>query len=434
VKTSTIRIGLLVGSLCAISLSLPPAFAEATAADIVSKIDAAHILDPGSSIRARLDGDRVFVSAYRNPSENDNDVKINAVLIAKAVFEATGDSVSRLTVYFFGQDGSNYSEVSVTAGDVKAFGSGATSQDQLLKSIAIERKRQATDTDRITSQLQNTAYLRPDYRVDLKSANDLVVTSILGDWVPDQDAKLEAVKIANVAAQAAPATVQQIKVSFQDPRGTANRRELNFRKDEVQSIWQQIQSALNGVGLAKVVAPLDIQQMRARSGPFQQERQLLIDRIKQLDKKGIGMTPFVKAFLALEQSAAANDELALKTTITNLSDSLDNQDKAYKAAKEAKFSKGDPGGEPSGGGKGNFTSRTIDFVLEDHTWSRTYPSGTVAANPDGILAEVVARYGSQDKAERSKPFNAFVRDVMRVLNEDGNAGAANRIAQKYRVH
>jgi hypothetical protein len=146
------------------------------------------------------------------------------------------------------------------------------------------------------------------------------------------------------------------------------------------------------------------------------------------------MTPFIKAFQSLEQSAAANDEEGLKTTIIKLSDSLDNQEKAYKAAKEAKFSKGEAGGEAGGGGKGNFTTRSIDIVLEDRTWSRTYPSVTVAANPDGILAEVVARYGSQDKAERSKLFNAFVKEVMRVLNEDGNSAAANRIAQKFRIH
>ncbi|HEY9789314.1 MAG TPA: hypothetical protein V6D22_02875 [Candidatus Obscuribacterales bacterium] len=414
----------LIAAIAAMSLSVLPAWSDVTNADIVNAVESAHVLDPGTSVRVKVEGDKIYVAAYRNPAENDADCKINTVLIAKSVFAAAGDSASRVTIYYYGQDGASYAEVSVTAGDVKAFGAGATSQEQLLKSIVVEHKQQVTDADRITSRLANSAYLRPDYRVDLKPDNSLLVTTVLGDWVSDQDAKLEAVKIADIAADAAPAGVEQIKVSFMDPRMSTNRREVNFKKADVQSMWQQIQNAINGVLVAKLQVPIELRELTARSGPAFTDRSTVLNRIKDGDRLGIGMTSFVKAFMAIEAMVPSGDEAAIKAAVNRLQDSLNGLEKSYIAAKAAKFSKGN---EDAAGNNGRQSSNDLG---SDKLWIHgkgPFPPDRIASNPEGMIANAERICGGAMNADRDAEFLKFLQGVSRVLKADNNAAELAKV-------
>lgn len=418
---------LLMAALLASSLSGIAAFGEPSNADIINATESAHVLDPGTPVRVRVDGDKVYISAYRNPAENDNDCKINSVLLAKAVFTVAGDA-SRVTLYYYGLNGTSYAEVSVTAGDVKAYGSGATSQQQLLQSLVVEHKQQVTAADRITSRLANSAYLRPDYRVDIKPDNSIAVTSVLGDWVSDQDAKLEAVKIADTAAQAAPADATQIKVTFMDPRSPANRREISFSKDDVQDMWQKVQAAINAVQVAKIQVPIELPSMTARSGIALLERQTVLNRIKDAESKGVGMTPFIQAFLKIEAMVPGGDEKAIKEAVGRLQESLNEQAKAYKAAKEAKFSNGEQyQTAPAGGRQSNNDLGSQKYWFKGR---KPFPPSTMAVDPEGVIATAEVICGGAKKADRDPDFLQLLDRLVQILKIDNNTAEAAKVAAR----
>jgi hypothetical protein len=415
---------MIVAIAAASSLSMLPAWSDVTNTDIVNAVYSARVLDPGTSVRVRADGDRVFISAYRNPAENDDDCRINTVIIAKSVLATTGDSVARVTVYYYGTDGTSYAEVSVTAGDVKAYASGSTSQEQLLKSIVVEHKKQLSVADTITSRLANSQYLRPDYRVDLKSDTDMVVTSVLGDWVPEPEVKLEAVKIANIAAQSAPSTVQQIKVSFMDPASQTNRREVSFKKDDAQDIWAKVQAAINGVQIAKVVVPVELKNMTARNGAALEERATLLNRIKDGDRLGMGMTQFIKAFMQIEAMVPSGDEAAIKTAVMKLHENLNDLEKQYKLAKETKFAKIAGEDENTGGRHSNNELGNAKIWFKG---KKPFPPSTIATNPDGVISIAENLCGGAGAADHDPDFLHFLAKVSEILKADKNNGGAAKV-------
>jgi hypothetical protein len=321
---------------CTISLtSLQFARAAATVGDITAQIQKANILDRGAPFNVSVEGDKIRITTFRDSRENEKDRKINAVLLAKAAMEAAGpdSSISRVTVYFYGRDLSNYWEVSVSAGDVKAFAAGQTSQDQLLSAMSMEFKKQDSVSDRIQRQLESAAYARPDYKVAMKSSDQLVVTTGLADWVPDDEAMMEAVRLANNATTLAPG-VREIKISFVDPRGKAPNREIAFDAANAKSIWERMQSDMASLRISKVQATTELGSEVA-AGPLKQEREQLLHRLKELEKNGVGIAAFTAAFATVEAQVGAGDEAALKKGVDRLSASLDDAEKSLKAAKEA---------------------------------------------------------------------------------------------------
>lgn len=81
---------------------------------------------------------QVTVQTHENFSSKDpvKDCKINAILIAKLVFEKKTEA-ARVRIMFYNRDNSAYKQVVVTVGDVSAFGAGKLSQEKLLDSLAI---------------------------------------------------------------------------------------------------------------------------------------------------------------------------------------------------------------------------------------------------------------------------------------------------------
>lgn len=416
--------GLSLVVLLAGGMSPQAVLAEPSVSAITNAITAANVLDPDATMRVSVDDDKVYVSTYRNPNEDENDCKINAVLIAKAVLSASGDSVSRVTVFFYGQDNTHYLEVSVTAGDVKAYGAGATNQEQLLKSIVVERKQQFTDSDRITLQLQNRAYSRPDYRVDMKSPTELVITSPLANWVPNEDAKVEAVRIASTVASVAPNTVQQIRVSFKDPRSAAQRREVMIKRDEAAALWQQVQSALSALQVTKAEASLDLAQIEPQPGVALVERKTLLKRIRDAAAKGIGVAPFVKAYLNVESMVPQGNEQAVVKEILRLHGSLDAQAAAYVAAKEAKFSTNN---KPQGETQGRHSDVDLGSSKFWFHGQKPFPNSQIAESPDTVIQQAEGMCGGAQKAERDPDFLKLLLYMSTILRKDNNVAMAAKV-------
>ena len=114
-----------------------PAYA-ATPANLAKDIQDARVLAPGTRVRVRIDKDKALVSTFRNQKANDKDCKIEAVLIGKTIFDKQENGVNSITVYFYdATNPSKYKSITVSKGDVAAFGTGQVSKSELLSSIQI---------------------------------------------------------------------------------------------------------------------------------------------------------------------------------------------------------------------------------------------------------------------------------------------------------
>ena len=113
-------------------LPLTAASAAPSSQDLVSAIEKAKVLSTGTRVAASVNGAEAYVSTYRNARATDDDCKIEAILVAKTIMDLAPADISRVTVYFYNALRLNKrKEVAVTAGDVKAFGAGQLSQEQL---------------------------------------------------------------------------------------------------------------------------------------------------------------------------------------------------------------------------------------------------------------------------------------------------------------
>jgi hypothetical protein len=77
-----------------------------------------------------------------------------------------------------------------------------------------------------------------------------------------------------------------------------------------------------------------IQSMEAVPGPDLEDRRILLERIKGLNKLGIGIEPFVDGFLSIEENAKNGEENKLADAIESLGKQIDEQERKYKAAQE----------------------------------------------------------------------------------------------------
>ncbi|HEY9787248.1 MAG TPA: hypothetical protein V6D17_17795 [Candidatus Obscuribacterales bacterium] len=109
-----------------------------SSAEIVGAINAAKVLPAGQSLSATYDRGQIIVSTYRNPKAQEKDLKIDAVLITKAVKDRFGADVKSVTVMFYdATNRSNYRQVVVSEGLVQRFASGELSQQLLFDALAV---------------------------------------------------------------------------------------------------------------------------------------------------------------------------------------------------------------------------------------------------------------------------------------------------------
>lgn len=115
-----------------------PALADPSSTAVRDAIVKSKALRAELGVSVRVAGSEVTVSTYRHPGASEDDCKIDAVLVAKAVIDSDPANFSRVKVVFVDRsDSSRSRQAIVTAGDVKAFGAGGTSRDQLLASISL---------------------------------------------------------------------------------------------------------------------------------------------------------------------------------------------------------------------------------------------------------------------------------------------------------
>ncbi len=363
-------------------------------------------------MNVRIDKDQVFVSTFRHASADEKDYKIDAVLIAKAVIEAAPNEVARVNCYFYGKDLSSYQEVSVSAGDIKAFASQQLTNEQLLASLSVKTVAgQQSETDKIAAQLQGNAIIQPsDYKTVQDKPESITVNTDLPPWVSDEQAKLEALRIAINTFQALP-SAQIVKVNFTDPAQQTETREFDFLTEQLGTFWKAIQSAMGSVVETE-------------------KRDALLAQLKEMNSKGIGVAPFVKAFLAIEQAVKREtDAKYILEMVTRLKANVDDQMKAFASAKEKKASKAaeppksaaaPPPAVQSAGGGSRWAVGESPII-----------EGEVLANPDQLVAQYEQRLSRGFKTPEDNPKFVIVLDqVTQILTRNNRAAEAAKYQQR----
>jgi hypothetical protein len=393
---------------------MPSACFAMTGSEVVNAINSAHILDPGVGVNARVDNDKVTISTYRNPKNNERDCKIDAIEIAKTVCDASKDSIVRITVCFYGKDLSQYQEVSVTAGDLKSFATGATGQEQLLSSIEVHSRKVSSGADKVDNDLASTAFGGTNYKVTQTRDDEVVISTPMGPWVTDEECKLDALKIASVVANDLPDGVQKITVAFFDPANRAETRLVTFVASGLIDAWKTVQQALSIFPMNKQAPTADLQSMQASPGVDKAERDELLQRIKALQSQGIGMAPFVKYFQQIEQLARSGDEAGVKAAVSHLNNSLDEQAKASKSAKDADSKHT----AQSGTAKSGFSGEAIQVRGSwDAFGTKPVIAEQVLADPQGYLKHNMRVVAPAKQA-------VLLDYVVRLLNANGKGDVA----------
>lgn len=412
--------------LMAIQGSGSPALAALNSSSVQDSINKRQFLAPGTALNVKIDKDQVYVSTFRHSSAEEKDCKIDAVLISKAAFDTAPDEVARVTCYFYGKDLANYQEVSVSAGDIKAFSTGQMSKEQLLASLVVRTATLQNENDKVARQLESSTITSPtDYKITVDK-DTINVSTALEPWVTDEDSKLEAYRVAVNAFHAQPAA-QQIKVTFNDPAGNADGREFTFKANRLEDIWKIIQNSLADVTMAKRPASVDLQSLKTSKGEQQEARDALLAQLKDMDKKGIGIAPFVKAFLVIEQSVKREaDPKYIIEMVSRLKASMDDQMRAYASAKEKKATTKAPDSckAPPATAAAPTGSRWV-------TGESPVVEGEVLANPDQLVAQYEARLSRGfQRVEDNPKFAALLEQVASILIKNNRAAEAGKYQQR----
>lgn len=132
----------LSGLACTLTVPASPAVAPAPVdvQTLKKRVMQAHVLDAGADVQLKLNGSEAIVSTMlsKQQKEPTTDCKIDAAMIAKAIFETPRSQVARVKVRFYDPKNlSRFYMVRVTAGDVAAFSSRRLSTQQFLESLEV---------------------------------------------------------------------------------------------------------------------------------------------------------------------------------------------------------------------------------------------------------------------------------------------------------
>ncbi|PWU00127.1 MAG: hypothetical protein C5B53_04470 [Candidatus Melainabacteria bacterium] len=417
----------------ALVFQLAPALAgptPTTPAEIIAAIDKQHILEPGARVTARVDNQQALISTYRHYKANEQDLKIDAILMAKTV-TALDPGITRVRVFFFSSTNLNrYNQIDVTSVDIKAFASGEVGKEELLSSIQVTPGEIEDPAKKINNALEASEFM-PGRRVNtVIKDKEIEVTTDLDSLATDGDIKYSALRMAKQAlAAATPQEIRSIKIAFLDPSKGGLSRIVMFVPNLIRSLDASIQAALSPIAVIQAGANGDLADLRAYPGILQEERQKLLDRIKDLQKHGVGIAPFVTAFKSIEEQivASSSDEAKVSDAIKHLNESIDAQENASKDAKSKTTANIAPIAPPSKSNSAPVTRWVLGFeCLND---------AHILADPQGYITAVEQKVNAYDarqkiRAEDDPKFAGALRYFVQVLSTENRLSDIGKINQR----
>lgn len=394
------------------------ALAATTPAEIQAAVDKSAILPPGTSMNVRVAGGQAVIATYQNAKANDKDCKIDAVMIAKTAMDLDSQ-IGRVTVYFYNRaDMTRYKEVTLSAGDIKAFGSGQMDKDAFLNSVALNEKA-VEDVAKISNYIE-AAEARRERPVQVDFQNGKVeVNTQIESWVSDRDVRFEALRLAEKALDASPqGMVKSIHIAFADPGSQAPTREITFAPDTVRSLGEKLNDALTPITVTQVARQSTV-NIVAGVGALQERRQKTLDRIKALQKDGVNVKAFMDIYVPIEQQAPLNDAARIEPDLKRLESALDDMEATRKALKD----KAKPAATASNGpkapivGEAGLDRRSFGFVLLEDS--------KILSEPDQYALEL-KRFVPGGQAEASHDYWKAMRYFAQLLREQGKIPEAER--------
>jgi hypothetical protein len=99
----------------------------------------AKIFSSEFPLHAIIKAPEAEILTVRHPKATDQDCKIDSVLVAKLLFDKYPKQLTRMKLILSDDKSASTEEIMVTTGDVRAYGSGSISQDELLSSLELKK-------------------------------------------------------------------------------------------------------------------------------------------------------------------------------------------------------------------------------------------------------------------------------------------------------
>lgn len=332
-----------------------------TANQIPGIVKASGVLPKGyDGCSAQVTGDEVQISLPLHPGDTADDIKINAVMIGKAIMEKD-PSVDMVRVYFVvskidrttGARSDTYNFVEVSSNDIKSFATGLANKENLLKSLVVhERTTGGTMVDVMKMavgvgpcQSRRLALQAEFTRLcGLDRSNGVEV-------LPSVDRFAGEMRIINDLAHAGkPAAQIDARITALDKQLKAEIAKFQqLQKQNPNTANKQVYDYLKGHGLSTagvVVAAAPVQTTAVNTvrypsaaefkvlmqkypqfvpdanGDLYRRRQMLAWRLMSLCESGKGTADQATQFRDIETAAKSGDTVALQTRIKTLERSI----------------------------------------------------------------------------------------------------------------
>ncbi|MCW5824526.1 MAG: hypothetical protein KIT34_17125 [Cyanobacteria bacterium TGS_CYA1] len=414
-------------SLSMLISSVAPAFAISSQ-EATQAINQARILAPGTQLKINVAKGLATISTFRNEQANEKDTKIEALLMSKTLFDLGKSDIANVSIYFYeARDPKQFRSITITKGDVAAFGAGQISQDELLKSLILKQGAIQDKARMIENYLMLTSASRRKMQISVNGDEVNVTTDMPAD-TPDREYKYEALRIAETALQRSDAgSVSRVNIKFFAVGGNKGQyKQVVVPVSQIQALDSEVQKALGSVALTKGVATLTAEDIDITPGPLQSERAMLLAGISELEQMGVGTAAFINALMAIEQKVKDQNTATLSKDVQSLNTSIETQKETYKAAKSAKplHAKEDPKA------CANLDSLKTNSKGSVNRWALQFfplPETDILKDPNGFLAaskkQFEERIGGK-KAEEQAQFAWALLWFAEVLKNNGRASEA----------
>lgn len=419
-------------ALTALSLSMlitpcAPAFAISSQ-EATQAINQARILAPGTQLKINVAKGLATISTFRNEQANEKDTKIEALLMSKTLFDLGKSDIANVSIYFYeARDPKQFKSITITKGDVAAFGAGQISQDELLKSLILKQGAIQDKARMIENYLMLTSASRRKMQISVNGDEVNVTTDMPAD-TPDREYKYEALRIAETALQRSDAgSVSRVNIKFFAVGGNKGQyKQVVVPVSQIQQLDSEVQRALGSVALTKGVATMTAEDIELTPGPLQSERAMLLAGIADLEQMGVGTAAFINALMAIEQKVKDQNTATLAKDIQSLNTSIETQKETYKAAKNSKplHAKEDPHAAA------NLESLKTNSKGSINRWALQFfplPETDILKDPNGFLAASKKQFEDKiggKKAEEQSQFAWALLWFAEVLKNNGRAGEA----------
>lgn len=420
------------GLLLALTLTPAPAW-SVTATDIINAIDKGKVLAPSIRVNAQVRPDVVFISTYKNLKANDRDCKIEAVLLAKTVMDLAPE-IPRVEVRFFEQTSLNrFKQISISAGDVKAFASGSIKEEQLLNGLVLKQEETTDPNAKLATKLEENQYLRAKQEVSsMIEGKRAIIYSGLDPTLDELFIKAEALRLAQGAFEAVGPEIEEAEVNFVDPAKEGTDRQIKISRSQEKQISDSLSLAFkdlvvgNKTKSTEQITSAKLESYQIKDGRLKEQRQSILNRLKSLSQSGVNVGLQILArFVEIESGVESMEESALRTKVSDLSDVMDKLEENYKRAKAMKATSAQPAVNTTAApGTACSAHAPAQSAAVDNIKAR------ILANPQSYINETVAslqRRSPTGNGEDHPNFPKLMQFAIQTLKEKGRTPEATAL-------